>query len=138
MSALDFATPVDASPGSSWGDVTSGGSYGNGRGVSCTAACQADWGKECDGAAFGVDVTNQAEFDEASSMTCAGGSGLSNYDTLPAKLAYDHYGSNTNKCYYGTGGTCGGSHSGGIRVCPCKCGAGTYQPSTGIATACPR
>ena len=73
-------------------------------GVSCTAACQADGGKECDGAAF-VDVTNEAKFDEASSMACEGGYGLSNSVGAPYKS------SNTNKCYYATTGTCGAFYS---------------------------
>ena len=113
-----------------WGDAASAG-------VSCTAACQADGGKECGGAAF-VDVTNQAEFDEASSMACEGGYGSYINWAVPYKCT------NTaavafNKCSYGTGGTCGASSHIYTRVCPCKCGAGTYQPSTGmIATACPR
>ena len=127
VSALDFATPVDARPGSSWGDT--------GAGVSCTAACQADGGKECDGAAF-VDVTNQAKFDEASSMACGGGYMSTSGGSVPFK--YTRTGSSyTNKCFYGTGGTCDATNS-GTRVCPCKCGAKTYQPSTGIVTACPR
>jgi hypothetical protein len=129
VSALDFATPVDARPGSSWGDAASAG-------VSCTAACQADGGKECDGAAF-VDVTNQAEFGEASSMACEGGYDSNSYGGEPYKVTGTGY-SDTNKCFYGTRGTCGASDSDHTRVCPCKCGAGTYQPSTGIATACPR
>jgi hypothetical protein len=105
-------------------------------GVSCTAACQADGGKECGGAAF-VDVTNQAEFDEASSMVCEGGYMSYDGEYSPYKTTATGY-SWTNQCNYGTGGTCGASLSSRTRVCPCKCGAGTYQPSTGIATACPR
>ena len=113
-----------------WGDAT-------GAGVSCTAACQADGGKQCAALAF-VDVTSQAEFDEASSMACEGGYEF-HYASDDVPYKYTQTGSSaTNYCFYGTGGTCGGSYYKYTRVCPCKCGAGTYQPSTGIATACPR
>ena len=45
MSALDLPILVDAKTGSIWGDSTV-------IGQSCTDACQADGGKECDATAF--------------------------------------------------------------------------------------
>ena len=124
MSALDLPILVDAKTGSIWGDSTV-------QGQSCTDACQADGGKECDATAFD-EMDSQATFDEASSMTCEGGYESWGSGSVPHKYT------STKKCWYGTGGTCGASDSTYTRVCPCKCGAGTYQPSTGIALTCIR
>ena len=112
------------------------GCTGDPAGISCDTTCAAYGG--CDGAGFD-EVTNHWTFDEASSMACQGGYGSVSHDSFkiinPFKETVTGY-SFANKCYYGTGGTCGASYSTNTRVCPCQCGVGTYQPSTGIATTC--
>ena len=121
------AAPVGCNP-----DYTSG--------ISCDTTCmpysESDYVSGCESQAFG-ELTSQAAFEQASSLACESGyhfnSGASDFGPYKTKTGT----ASTNKCFYTTGGQCSPATDGGdTRVCPCKCPIGTYQPDSGIVTAC--
>ena len=122
---------VDAKAGSFWHAAT-GGSNVDGFGVSCTDACATAAVGECDADGFD-EIDSEEKFKQAKpdTMSCPNGYRSIGNPVVPC--------TNSNgECYYGTRGTCDASHSGALRLCPCQCGAGSYQPSSAPARSCPR
>ena len=111
---------------------------GDGYGVSCTDACATAAAGECDADAFD-EIDNEENFNLAKpdTMICS-----TYYSTSSPQAPYKAFGScffGTCNCYFGTGGTCDASTDGNFRrLCPCQCGAGSYQPLPGIAQNCTR
>ena len=143
-------TVVDANEGSFWHAATGGTSIkGDGFDVTCTEACATAAAGECDADAFWKDLDNmagtEAGFKEAKpdAMICAG------YypDASPwAPSYYYNDESSSGLCYYANlrGGpgpapsNCDAKSSNYGRLCPCQCGAGSYQPLSGIVRSCTR
>ena len=131
---------IDAKVGNFWKKPTGGtppadNCYGatpcTGYGVSCTDACATPATGGCDASGLSeadseedFNLAKPAGYDlDFNPWSCPAGYDSSNSDPwAPA------YSSTNGKCYIGTGGTCDGVHPNYLRVCACKCGAGSYQP----------
>jgi hypothetical protein len=107
---------IDGKIGSLWeGGVT---------GDSCTTVCAnaATGGCDADGLS---EVGNEANFKEAKpeAMSCPDGYALKT--TRSGKFTPFREGT---YCWWGTAGTCDQEAPSVLRLCACKCGAGSYQP----------
>jgi len=127
---------IDAKVGNFWKKPTGGtppadNCYGatpcTGYGVSCTDACATPATGGCDESGLS-EADSEASFKLAKpdAMTC----NAYFFNAYPIRTS-------NGRCYFGgTSGTCDAKMGHGVRLCACKCGAGSFQPQSAIARSC--
>ena len=123
--------------------MATGGTTQNGEegyGVSCDQACATAAAGECDADAFDeLDSEENFNLAKPDAMSCDMGYVASRKDYAP----YTSSLVDLVRCFFRRlqgSSTCGSVPDGPSqrRLCPCQCGAGSYQPLPGIAQNCTR
>jgi hypothetical protein len=133
---------VDAKIGSFWIKPTGGANVSGeeGYGLSCTDACATPATGGCDASGLS-EVGNIKEFNLAKpeAMSCSGYSS-NPWNVLPAKVEGHcfFHGPSSGALLLTAPATCGSLSPDALRLCACKCGAGSSQPQSTIARSCPR
>ena len=124
---------IDAQVGDFWKAATGGENlqgHGDGFGVSCTDACATPATGGCDESGLSEGLS-EANFNLAKpdAMICA----AYTYEFDHPLSPFRYY---TSECFTGTGGTCNAKSPTVLRLCACKCGAGSSQPLSAPARSC--